>query len=88
VGKLYQVYVLQNQRGQFYIGLSENISARLEQHNNGVSKWTAKRGPWVLVWASSAVPLSEARRLEIHLKKQKAGAGFFAFTGLKKSSVS
>ena len=39
-GKVYQVYVLQNPDGRFYIGLSENIQVRLRQHNRGVSKWT------------------------------------------------
>jgi putative endonuclease len=48
---------------------------RLAGHNAGVSKWTAKFGPWHLVWASLELDLSEARKLEILLKRQKGGAG-------------
>jgi predicted GIY-YIG superfamily endonuclease len=84
--KLYQVYVLQNEQKQFYVGLSENVSIRLLQHNNGISKWTRTRGPWVLVWASAQIALSDARKLEILLKRQKGGTGFYAITGLTKVS--
>jgi len=42
----YQVYVLQNPEGKHYIGLSADVAARLDQHNSGVSKWTAKYRPW------------------------------------------
>jgi putative endonuclease len=87
VDKPYQVYVLQNRNGQLYIGISENVLIRLKQHNNGVSKWTSVRGPWSLIWTSAPMPLSEALKLEIRLKKQKGGAGFFALTGLKKSTA-
>ena len=78
----YQVYVLQNLAGKFYIGLSEDVAVRLHQHNNGVSKWTRSRGPWVLVWTSEPLSLSAAKKLENSLKRQKGGVGFFKATGL------
>jgi putative endonuclease len=84
---LYQVYVLRNENGQFYIGLSEHVRTRLQEHNSGVSKWTRNRGPWILIWISEPMSLSDARRLEIRLKKQKGGAGFYAMTGLVKMSA-
>jgi putative endonuclease len=79
---MYQVYVIQNYAGRFYIGLSENIHARLAQHNNGESKWTKSRGPWKLVWSSEPMGLSEARKLENVLKRQKSGRGLYRMTGL------
>ncbi|HEY1663199.1 MAG TPA: GIY-YIG nuclease family protein [Verrucomicrobiae bacterium] len=88
MNKSYQVYVLQNGEKQFYIGLSENVSIRLQQHNTGVSKWTRYRGPWVLIWTSIQMPLSDASKLEILLKRQKGGSGFYAMTGLTKVSGS
>jgi len=36
----YKVYILQNLKGMFYIGPSENVEVRLKQHNAGFSKWT------------------------------------------------
>jgi putative endonuclease len=84
----YQVYVIQNPAGRYYIGLSEDAKARLRQHNAGVSKWSKGKGPWSLIWTSEALPLSEARKLENLLKRQKGGAGFFRLTGLTAPSGS
>ncbi len=85
---MYQVYVLQNPSGTFYIGLSEDVEARVLQHNSGISKWTRNRGPWTLVWSSQRLTLSDARKLENHLKRQKGVMGFYQTTGLTRSSGS
>ncbi|HWA25053.1 MAG TPA: GIY-YIG nuclease family protein [Lacunisphaera sp.] len=77
--KVYRVYLLKNPDGRFYIGVSENVSLRLDQHNAGQSKWTAKYRPWTLVWESSGLSLGEARKLENHLKRQKGGNGLRQF---------
>ena len=82
--KSYQVYVIQNAEGRFYIGLSEDVHHRLNQHNNGESKWTKGKGPWELVWTGEEMNLSDATRLERHLKCQKGGLGFYKATGLEK----
>jgi predicted GIY-YIG superfamily endonuclease len=83
--KLYQVYVVQNPQGRFYIGLSEHVNVRVQQHNDGRSKWTRHRGPWSLVWVSRSSSLTEARKLEHRLKLQKGGIGFYKLTGLGRS---
>jgi putative endonuclease len=85
---VYQVYVIQNATGKFYIGLSENVSKRLEQHNQGISKWTRHRGPWSLIWTSESLSLSDARKLENRLKRQKGGHGFAQLVGQEKLSGS
>ena len=72
---MYQVYVLVNDGGQRYIGLSANVSVRVQQHNEGLSRWTKGKGPWSRVWTSEAMALSEARKLENALKRQKGGDG-------------
>ena len=71
----YQVYILENLNGKLYIGLSENPHKRLSDHNSGISKWTAKYTPWELVWLSDLLTLSEARKLENKMKRQKGGSG-------------
>ena len=80
--EMYCVYVIQNPAGRFYIGQSEDIEKRLNDHNQGVSKWTKFRGPWLLVWKDGPFTLTEARRLENLLKAQKGGDGFYRITGL------
>jgi len=84
----YQVYVIQNSEGRYYIGISENVASRVAQHNDGISKWTKGKGPWTLVWTSEAKSITDARKLENLLKKQKGGAGFFRLTGLTRSAGS
>ena len=78
----YYVYVLRNPSSKLYVGLTENVLHRLDQHNSGVSTWTRARGPWSLIWESGPMSLSEARKLENLLKRQKGGEGFYKITGL------
>ena len=84
----YQVYVLENPAGKHYIGLSEDVSARLLQHNNGESKWTAKHRPWKVIWTSEPMSLTDARKLENRLKRQGRGSGFYTITGLSRPGSS
>jgi putative endonuclease len=85
---VYRVYVIQNEAGKFYIGISEYVEIRVRQHNDGVSKWTKGKGPWTLRWTSEAMSITEARKLENYLKQQKGGDGFYRHTGLSRSSGS
>lgn len=54
-GVTHQIYVIKNSEGRFYIGLSENVSVRVQQHNEGKSRWKKNRGPWTLFWKSDAL---------------------------------
>ena len=81
----YRVYVLQNLEKKFYIGLTDDIPRRVDQHNSGASRWTKGKGPWVLRWQSDELSLSDARRLENALKRQKGGTAFYKMTGLPRS---
>jgi predicted GIY-YIG superfamily endonuclease len=84
----YRVYVLQNREGKFYIGTTDDVARRLQQHNHGESRWTRGRGPWRMVWQSEDLSLSEARKLENRMKRQKGGHGLFHLTGVRRSSGS
>jgi predicted GIY-YIG superfamily endonuclease len=66
------------------VGVTDNVARRTKQHNVGVSNWTRGKGPWTLVWEKSGLTLSQARKLEVQLKRQKGGDGFFRMTGLKR----
>ena len=84
---MWTVYVLWSESGRrFYIGLSEDPEQRLRQHNAGASRWTSRfAGSWSLVWSRTCPTLAAARTLELQLKRQKAGLGFFHLTGLNPS---
>jgi putative endonuclease len=72
----HRVYVLENREGRLYVGLSDDVARRMEQHNSGASRWTKHKGLWKLAWQSEALNLSEARKLELLFKKQKGGWDF------------
>ncbi len=78
----YRVYVIRNREGKFYIGLSDDVARRVQQHNAGQSRWTKGRGPWTIVWQSEESSLTDAKKLENRLKRQGRGKDFYAITGL------
>ena len=83
----YRVYVLQNPKKHRYIGFTENVALRVQQHNSGITPSTRGKGRWELIWQSDPLELTDARRLELNLKRQKGGNGFYQMTGLRKSQV-
>ncbi|MFO7958056.1 MAG: GIY-YIG nuclease family protein [Candidatus Brocadiia bacterium] len=83
MAKPYHVYVLWSATARrFYIGVTEDVATRVQQHNDGVSRWTKGKGPWEVVWAREFSGLGPARKFENLLKRQKGGAGFYRMTGL------
>ena len=70
---IYYTYILQSQKNlRFYFGQTQNINTRLENHNKGRSKYTAKYTPWNLVWFKTFETRKEAFALEQQLKKMKS----------------
>jgi putative endonuclease len=72
---MFWVYVLQNPAGRFYIGQTEQLEIRTQQHNqdgpvNG--KYTLKNGPWKLVWSEEHSTRSEAMKRERFIKSRKS----------------
>jgi len=72
---IYRVYVIQNRAEKVYTGLSD-VERRITQHNIGMSKWGHGKGPWKLVWQSADKNLSDARKLELLLKRQREAMDF------------
>lgn len=66
----YFIYILECADGSFYVGCTNNLEKRLEQHNN--SKWGAHytkiRRPVVLKYSEKYKTLIEARRREQEIK--------------------
>ena len=72
---MFWVYVLENPAGRFYIGHTDNLEQRLQNHNrtdelNG--KWTRKNGPWTLKWSESHPTRSAAVMRERQIKAMKS----------------
>ena len=68
----FSVYILESLAdGSFYIGYSQDPTERLEVHNNGGSRYTAKKIPWKLVYTETFQTKTEALKREKFLKKQR-----------------
>ena len=70
-------YILENPAGRFYIGQTDDLDRRIEEHNSPETvgtKFTHKNGPWRLVWSESHPTRSEAVRRERFIKSRKSAA--------------
>ena len=68
----YYVYVIRNPHGQLYIGSTDDLDRRIQQHQQGEARWTRHRGPWTLVSSEVFPSRANAMRRERHLKRGRA----------------
>ncbi|MCF7812049.1 GIY-YIG nuclease family protein [Candidatus Gracilibacteria bacterium] len=61
------VYILQGKR--FYVGSTQNLNQRIEQHKNKNCYTTKRIGEWKLVRVISCKTMKEALSLERKIKK-------------------
>jgi putative endonuclease len=72
---MYHVYILQNARGRFYVGQTDNLENRVRQHNDpssDTSKYCPKNGPWTLVWSEPYETRDAAMAREKLIKSMKS----------------
>lgn len=70
---MYTVYAIcSSLDGRIYVGFTENVTRRLQQHNEGKTKSTKGYRPWKLIFEEQANTREEARRKE---KYYKSGVG-------------
>ena len=70
---VYYVYILQSRKnGKLYIGQTNNIDRRVEDHNTGGGgKYTRQNGPWILVHSEQHPNRVSAVKRERYLKSAK-----------------
>lgn len=68
----------------YYIGQTENLSVRLNQHNNSSKKstYTYKKRPWNLIYSEEFNTRVEAMRREKYLKNSRSKAFLEKIMGL------
>jgi len=68
--RFYYVYILKCSEGSFYIGMTNDLDRRLQQHREGSRKfsYTFKRLPIELVWYVQCTDPTEAIRIEKQIK--------------------
>lgn len=73
---MWYVYIIQSisAPSEEYIGASENLKQRLEDHNNGKSTHTSKFAPWKLLWYCAFSDKYKALEFERYLKSHSGRA--------------
>ncbi|OGM04602.1 hypothetical protein A2715_02315 [Candidatus Woesebacteria bacterium RIFCSPHIGHO2_01_FULL_39_32] len=70
--KFFYVYVLHNSSKNFiYVGYSENLKQRIQEHNEGKVKSTKAYTPLKLIFYEAYPSKSDAKRREKYLKTNK-----------------
>jgi len=73
---MYFVYVLKSiNHNKTYVGYTNNLNRRIEEHNKGRSKFTRTYKPWQLIYKEEYPTISEAMKREKYLKTS-AGRNF------------
>jgi len=63
------VYILKStSASKTYVGLTDNISRRIEEHNSGASSFTKKYLPWEMIYHEKCDNLQSARKREKYFK--------------------
>lgn len=63
------VYVMRSEvDGRFYVGMSQNVQKRLQEHNTGRTRSTKGYAPWKLFFQETFEDRSTARKREKYLK--------------------
>ena len=69
----YFVYILQSQKDQsFYIGQTQNLTERIQRHNQGRNSSTRTKRPWKLVYFEEYTTRQEAMKREREIKRRKS----------------
>ncbi len=71
--EVFYVYILYSKSiNQYYVGQTQNIEVRLEQHNSSRRKSTKKANDWILVYEEMFNSRSEAMNREKEIKSKKS----------------
>ena len=69
---MFCVYILQSQQDRsYYVGQTDNIERRLEEHNRSKNIYTKGKAPWNLVYKEFYNTRSDAMQREIEIKRKK-----------------
>ena len=69
---MFYIYAIKSlASNRIYVGQSENVIKRLQQHNEGKVRSTSSDRPWILVARQSVGSREEARWTEYQLKQSR-----------------
>jgi putative endonuclease len=65
---MYHVYVLQDQNGKLYKGLTNNLERRLREHRSGHTITTSRMTDLRVVYTEGFIDFVSARKRELYFK--------------------
>ncbi|NMB92355.1 MAG: GIY-YIG nuclease family protein [Parcubacteria group bacterium] len=66
---MYWIYILQSKKnGSLYIGRTNNLRRRLEEHNLGKSYFTKRYKPWVCIYCEGYYHIEDMKQRERNIK--------------------
>ncbi len=70
---MFYTYILYSQRlDRYYVGSTNNLQRRLDDHNRGKDKYSRKGSPWELSFFETFSTRKEAYSREIEIKRKKS----------------
>lgn len=70
--EMFYCYIIKSKiNGAYYIGSCENMTKRLNQHNQELVPATKRYSPWDLIYKQEFLTLKEARKRELQIKSWK-----------------
>ena len=64
----YYIYVLEDKKGNLYVGYSKDLKKRVEEHNRGLNQSTKSQKPWHCIYVEACLNEEDAKRREGYLK--------------------
>ncbi len=70
---MYNIYIIQSEKNNsYYIGQTNDLERRIDEHNRGKDKYTRNKTPWKLVYKENFENRNEAIKRESGIKKKKS----------------
>ncbi len=74
---MFCVYILKNSLTyRHYIGCTNDVPRRLDEHNRGQTKSTKQKGEWLMIYKEEYLTEKEAKTREKMIKSYKGGNAF------------
>jgi len=70
---MFHVYIIYSKKlDRYYVGYSIDLDKRLNEHNSGISTFTAKAADWELMYSKKFETRELAHKRESEIKKKKS----------------
>jgi len=68
---MFYVYIIKSEKTRkYYVGSTNNLNKRIEEHNTGKSKYTSKGIPWDLIYYEIYLTRTLAMKKEKEIKSR------------------